>query len=168
MKNLLTIAFLFLLLTSSGLMAQEKQIKFSASPGVTIPTGLYGGFFGIGGEVEFKGEYPVAENINLTGSLGLGVFSAKSVNLGFGSSDGKSMTFIPAIVGLDYKANQLHIGIGVGYANYSSGSSEGGFTFRPQIGFDVTDRIQLNMKYTSTSTSFVNINYIGISPVFRF
>jgi hypothetical protein len=168
MKKVFTLSLLFVLTVCSGLLAQDKQIKFSASPGVTIPTGLYGGFFGIGGEVEFKGEYPVAENINLTGSLGLGVFSAKSVNLGFGSSDGKSMTFVPAIVGLDYKANQLHIGIGVGYANYSSGTSEGGFTFRPQIGFDVTDRIQLNMKYTSTSISFVNMNYIGISPVFKF
>jgi hypothetical protein len=169
MKKLLTSAFLFVLLSCTGLMAQDKQIKWSVSPGVAIPTGLYSILLGVGGEVELKGDYPISENVNLTGSLGVGIFSSKSLNFGGGvSSSGKSMTFVPAIVGLDYKIKQLHVGIGLGYANYTVEDSEGGFTFRPQVGFDVTNKILLNLKYTSTSTSFANVNYIGISPVFKF
>jgi hypothetical protein len=169
MKKLLSLAFLLVTFSSASLMAQNKQFKWSAAPGVAIPTGLYSMILGVGGDIELKGEYLIAENINLTGSLGVGMFSPKTIDFGFGSSKGESMTFIPAIIGLDYNIKKLHVGIGVGYANYfTEEDTEGGFTFRPQVGIDLTERIQLNVKYTSTSTSFANINYIGISPVFKF
>ncbi len=164
MKNLLTIAFLFLLLTSSGLMAQEKQIKFSASPSLVLPTGVFSEILSAGGSVEFKGAYSLAENVSLSGSLGYGFMSS---NL----KDGGSTTFVPVMADLSYQLDKLNFGFGVGYISYSfdeSVKSTGGFTIRPQVGFDVSDKIQLNLNYTTTSVEGININYIGISPVFRF
>lgn len=164
MKKFLSIAFLFVLLSCTGLMAQDKQIKFSVTPSLVLPTGVFSEVLSVGGNVELKGEYPVAENINFTGSLGYGFLSSKL-------KDGGSTTFIPVMAGVNYQLNQLNIGFGLGYISYNfdeSVKSTGGFTIRPQVGFDVSDKIQLNLNYTTTSVEGININYIGISPVFKF
>jgi hypothetical protein len=157
-----------LILSSSFLHAQDKALKFSASPSLAIPTGLWAALEGIGGSGEVNVAYPLTDNVNLTGSVGFGFFSGKTIDFGIASTKTNSSTFIPVIAGLDYKLNQIHFGIGLGYVNYTTGTSFGGFTFRPHAGFEITDKIQLNVNYTSTSTDFVNINYVGISPVFKF
>jgi hypothetical protein len=75
------------------------------------------------------------------------------------------------MAGVNYQLNQLNIGFGLGYISYNfdeSVKSTGGFTIRPQVGYDVSDKIQLNLNYTTTSVEGININYIGISPVFKF
>ena len=164
MKKLLSIAFLFVLLSSTGLLAQEKQIKFSASPSLVIPSGLFSEILSVGGSVEFKGEYPLTENVNASGSIGYGFLSSKLKDAG-------TTTFIPVMAGLNYQLDKLNFGFGVGYVSFKfdeSVQSTGGFTIRPQVGFDVTDKIQLNLNYTTTSVEGFNINYIGISPVIKF
>lgn len=165
MKKLLLLA---LLLSSTGLIAQEKALKFSASPSIAIPTGIWAAVQGIGGSGEINVAYPLTDKVSLTGAVGFGFFSGKTIDFGIASTKTKSSTFIPVIAGLDYKLNQIHFGIGLGYVNYTTDSSVGGFTFRPHAGFEISDKIQLNVNYTSTSTDFVNINYVGISPVFKF
>jgi hypothetical protein len=137
MKKLLLLA---LLLSSTGLIAQEKVLKFSVSPSIAIPTGLWAAVEGIGGSGEINVAYPLTDKVSLTGAVGFGFFSGKTIDFG----------------------------IGLGYVNYTTDSSVGGFTFRPHAGFEISDKIQLNVNYTSTSTDFVNINYVGISPVFKF
>jgi hypothetical protein len=165
MKKLLIIV---VFMASHVLFAQEKAIKFSASPSLAIPTGLWAALEGIGGSGEINMAYPLTDKVSLTGAVGFGFFSGKTIDFGIASTKTKSSTFIPVIAGLDYKLNQLHFGIGLGYVNYTTDSSVGGFTFRPHAGFEISDKIQLNVNYTSSSTDFVNINYVGISPVFKF
>ena len=164
MKKLFTLTLLFVLFASVSTFAQDKKINFSVSPSLALPSGRFSDVLSIGGDLEVKGEYPLTENVNFTGAVGFGLFSYKN-------SGGGSTTFIPAIVGLNYNLEKLQVGFGVGYVSYkfgSSSSSNGGFTLRPQVGFDLTDKVQLNLNYTSTTIEGINVNYIGISPVIKF
>jgi hypothetical protein len=165
MKKLLLITLLF---ASSSIFAQESQLKLSASSSLTIPTGLWAALQSVGGSAEINLAYPLTEKVDVIGSVGYGFFSGKTINFGIGSTKAKSSSFIPVMAGLDYKLNQVHFGLSLGYVNYTTDDSFGGFSFRPHAGFEITDKIQLNVNYTSTSTDFVNINYVGISPVFKF
>ncbi len=140
MKKLLLIA---LLISSNALFAQNKNLKFSVSPSLAIPTGFWALGQGIGGSAELKGDYELTDNVSLFGSVGFGFFSGKTIDFGIASAKTKSSTFIPVIAGLDYKLSQIHFGLGVGYVNYQTDSSVGGFTFRPHAGFDISDKIQL-------------------------
>ncbi len=164
MKKLFTLSLLFVLFACVGVFAQDKQIKFSLSPSIALPQGIISDLVTVGGTLEVKGEYPLNEAVNFYGSLGFGLAAYKSNISG-------SASFIPALVGLTYTQNRFHAGFGVGYVSYKLDRSIdrlGGFSFRPQMGFDITDKFQLNFNYTATSTKEIDISYIGISPVIKF
>jgi hypothetical protein len=66
-------------------------------------------------------------------------------------SNGYNVAFVPMLVGVNLKLSGFTPGFGFGYGSSTAGgSSAGGFTYSPQIGYHF-DKIELVAHYTSTN-----------------
>jgi hypothetical protein len=66
-------------------------------------------------------------------------------------SNGYNVAYIPMLVGINYKLAGFTPGFGIGYGSSTAGgSSAGGFTYSPQIGYNF-DKIEIVAHYTSTN-----------------
>ena len=80
-KSLLSIA-LVLGLVSTTLVTNAQNGRFSVGAELALPMGDFGdaASTGFGGSVRY--EYPVNDNIGLTGTVGYLIFSGKTVEIG--------------------------------------------------------------------------------------
>jgi len=80
-------------------------------------------------------------------------------------SNGYNVAFIPMLVGVNLKLSHFTPGLGIGYGSSTAGgSSSGGFTYSPQIGYTI-NKIELVAHYTSSnlsSGSANNWNIVGV------
>ena len=80
-------------------------------------------------------------------------------------SNGYNVAFIPMLVGVNLKLSGFTPGLGIGYGSSTAGgSSTGGFTYSPQIGYTF-DKVELVAHYTSTNLnngSANNWNMVGL------
>ena len=129
------IFFGILVLGLSSLNAQDKQFQFGIGPALSVPTGFLQFSQGLGFGAELTALYSITENIKITGQTGYHSFSGKE----FLGSKSPTATFIPIILGLRYSSKGLIVGLGIGYGMYDfgEGDKESGFSFRPQIGYDL-------------------------------
>jgi hypothetical protein len=66
-------------------------------------------------------------------------------------NNGFNVAYIPLQVGVNVKINNFRPGIGIGYgSSTASGSTTGGFTLNPQVGYHLNN-IDFVLHYTSTS-----------------
>ncbi|MEI8099660.1 MAG: hypothetical protein WCG74_12530 [Sediminibacterium sp.] len=155
----------FIIVLATNIKAQDKIVKFGIGPSISVPTGIFQLGHGIGLGLEITSTYPISETINVIGQLGYHSFSGKE----FLGDKPPAASFIPIIAGIRYSSKGLLVGIGIGYGmyNFGDGDTESGFTFRPQIGYDL-GKIEILGGYTSTSTSSFNVNYFGITTAYKF
>jgi hypothetical protein len=160
MKKLTTIAGL--LLASTSIFGQSNPIKLSLRGTFALPTGDWKLLQSTGGLVELQANKSLSDNFSLFGSVGYGRFAGKEGIEGTG--------VLPILAGLNIDGRVFHAGLGFGYTSVlvGGGSSIGGFTFRPEIGINLSKQVQLNLNYTSTNTKEFYVNYIGITPVIKF
>jgi hypothetical protein len=158
MKKLTTITVLLLL--SVSIFAQTPKLSLRGT--LAFPTGDWKLLQSTGGLVELQANKSLSDNFSLFGSIGYGRFAKKE------GIDGSGV--LPILLGLNCDGQLLHAGIGFGYTSvlFGAGYSLGGFTFRPEIGVNVSKKVQLNLNYTITNTKEFFVNYVGITPVFKF
>jgi hypothetical protein len=158
MKKLTIIAAL--LLTATSIFAQSHPIKLSLRGTLALPTGDWKLAQSTGGLVELQANKSLSDNFSLFGSVGYGRFAGKDYSEGTG--------ILPILAGLNFDGPVFHAGLGFGYTNLIGAFTVGGFTFRPEIGINVSKKVQLNLNYTSVGTKGFSVNYIGITPVIKF
>jgi hypothetical protein len=158
MKKLTIIAGL--LLASTSIFAQSHPIKLSLRGSLTLPTGDWKLGQTTGGLLEFQANKSLSDNFSLFASVGYGRFAGKDYADGTG--------ILPILAGLNFDGPVFHAGLGFGYTNLIGAFTVGGFTFRPEVGVNLSKKLQLNVNYTSVKITNSNVNYIGITPVFKF
>jgi hypothetical protein len=68
-------------------------------------------------------------------------------------NNGFNVAYIPLVVGLNMKVNGFTPGIGIGYASSTAGGSTiGGFTVSPQIGYQI-NKLELLANFNSTNVT---------------
>ncbi len=160
MKKLTIIAGLLLAFTS--IFAQSQPVKLSLRGTLAFPTGDWKILQSTGGIVELQANKSLSDNFSLFGSVGYGRFAGKE------GIDGSGV--LPILAGLNFDGELFHAGLGFGYTSVmvGGGSSVGGFTFRPEVGVNLSKKVQLNLNYTSANTKDFYVNYVGITPVIKF
>jgi hypothetical protein len=73
------------------------------------------------------------------------------------NNPGYNVAFVPLLIGLNYKLDGLTPGIGIGYGSSTAGgSTTGGFTISPQIGYTY-NKYDFIIYYTNTTTNSYNL-----------
>ncbi len=163
MKKMLAAFILILAFSISN--AQDKGLQIGVGPALSIPTGVLQIGQGLGIGAEITAAFPISESLNIFGQTGYHSFSGKTT---FGTKN-PAVSFIPVIAGLRYGLKGLILGLGVGYGmyNFGEGDKESGFTFRPQMGYDL-GKIEILGSYNSTSLSGANATNFAISAAYKF
>ena len=142
--------------------AEVKKLTLGVGPVVSFPTGDFGKVYNLGIGAEAQASLGIAPSFEGFGQVGYSSFSVKS-SLGSGS-----IGFMPILVGARYINNGLSFGAGLGYGSFSgSGSSEGGFTYSPQVGYNFS-KIQATLHYTSVSLDGGSFGMFGLKAFYNF
>ena len=76
----------------------------------------------------------------------------KSIDIGIGSVDVPDVQFIPVAASGRFNASdEFTIGADLGYALGLNDGNDGGFYYRPIVGYGVSDNIELSLSYTGIS-----------------
>lgn len=81
----------------------------------------------------------------------------------------KDVQFLPiAAVGRFYATEKFKIGADLGYAIGLDDGNDGGFYYRPMVGFDVTNKIEFNLSYSGISVDGGTWSVISYGVMFEF
>ena len=159
MKKTILIVATFIAISLSAIAQNEtsvkKDFKFSIGVNAGIPVGDIKPFssFVIGGDLQ--GEYALAPTFGVTLSAGYLNFSGKS---GISSSG-----FIPILLGGKYYFTDNvygHAQFGISLSTEKDGGSA--FTYAPSIGYALSEKFDVALKYQSATKNSFNISFIGI------
>lgn len=121
-----------LLMLQINAFGQEKgQLKLSFGPGVALPMGNFGDYYGmgIGGTVEAR--YFISENISIGGNLGYYSFTEKTTEDLLKSSDNKAtFSFMPLLGNVSYFLSEE------GFKPYVAGNL-GLYMWKEKVTYDV-------------------------------
>ena len=139
----------------------KKDFKFSIGVNAGIPVGDIKPFssFVIGGDLQ--GELGVAPTFGLTLSAGYLNYLGKS---------GLSSTgYIPILLGGKYYFTDKiygHAQFGLSLSTEKDGGSA--FTYAPSIGYVVSEKFDVAIKYQSATKNSFNVSFIGIRIAYSF
>ncbi|MFB9052264.1 hypothetical protein ACFFVB_04160 [Formosa undariae] len=99
--------------------------------------------------------YPIAPSINMGFATGYSVVYNDYDGIFSESWFAEDVQFIPVSIATRYiPTSKVEFGADLGYAiSLTDDLFDGGFYYRPVIGFNVTDLIQLNFSYTGVSNN---------------
>jgi hypothetical protein len=88
---------------------------------------------------------------------------------GGGSIKYDATGYIPILAGVRvYPSATFFIGGQVGYGLFTgNGSSDGGFNYQPQVGYNAS-QFQLILNYNGVSINSYNYGHIGLTGIFKF
>jgi hypothetical protein len=163
MKKLIIITGL--LFASATIFAQSRPIKLSLRGSLTSPTGDWKISKSTGGLLELQANKALSNHFSLFASVGYGRFSGNKNLDGLGSS------ILPILAGFNIDGKVVHAGLGIGYSRFTEDGSlsNAGISVRPELGVNLSKKVQLNLNYTYTITgSYYKVSYVGITPVIKF
>jgi hypothetical protein len=143
----------------------EQVFKFGLGGTISVPLSDLKLITTYGIGFEATAVYNFSENIAGFAQGGINVFKGK---MDFGQEN--SVLNIPILAGARYKINGFFAGAGIGYSSYHSsgwGSGTSGFTYSPQIGYDMGS-YQFLLHYTSTSVTGGSLSYVGLKAFHTF
>ena len=144
---------LVIVLALSIVSNAQNGLNIGGSIGFPINSSSYDFTFG----------YTLDANILFELHPGFSFWITSGYGQGFGDTyrvlgvefDVEDYQYVPvALAGRHYVNNKLVWGTDVGYAIAVSDVDRGGFYFRPMIGFNVTNKLQLNANYVGISDRF--------------
>lgn len=163
MKKVLLIATIAL--ASFGVNAQEG---FKLGLNLGLPTGDAGDVssFSVGLDAYYM--FDGSEEFNFGIASGFTNAFGKSIDLGdFGSVEIEDVQFMPIAAAGRYNASEeLSIGADLGYALGISEGNDGGFYYRPIVGYNVSENIEINASYTGISLDGGSWSTINLGVLF--
>ena len=156
MKKVLFIVFLAIA-GVSNVNAQEGVLNGGFNLG--LPTGDTSNVssFTIGGELNYM--FPVADGFTLGPSIQYSYYTGKD---GF---DGISVLPISGAARFNV-SEKFVVGANLGYALGLTDGIDGGFFYRPVVGYKIGDTTQLNLSYSGITNDGLDINNIAIGVMF--
>ena len=166
--------FLFAALLVLGMSSMYGQGVFKAGAVLAIPTGDAAEFsgFGLGADVYYMFGKEDAW-LNFGPTVGFRNYFGKEIEADlFGetfSIDIGDVQFLPLAGAFRAKAfGLLNWGTDIGYAVGISDGNDGGFYFRPIVGVDIADAIEVNASYELISLDGGNWNALTFGILFEF
>ena len=132
---------------------------FKLGGNVGIPVGDASDFynFNIGLDVNFLWE--------TSSSFDVGI--ATGFSNGFGEEDFDDAQFLPIAAAGRFNASEnFKIGADLGYAIGINDGNDGGFYYRPMVGYDVSENIELNLSYSGVSLDGWTWSTINLGVMF--
>jgi len=140
----------------------QKSFTFGIGPNIGVPVGDASDItsFIVGGEVQ--GECKFNKNVSAVFTSGYTHFIGKDLGLGVKINYGA----IPVLAGIRYYPSaKFFIGGQAGYGFFTGDASNGGFAYKPQIGFDA-GAAQIAVSYNAI-TNNGTIGWVGLSGIFK-
>jgi hypothetical protein len=161
-KLLLIVVLLVLAGSVNAQSKDEKPFKIGIGALVGLPLGDYSNVASLAYGVDLMGEYAVASACAITLSAGYLDWAKKS---GYSGNSG----MIPVLAGLKYDFSDKIYGsaqAGVSFSTQSGGGSA--FTFAPGVGYKISDKFDLLLKYQSASNNGANASFLGVRAGWTF
>jgi len=156
-----------------GFSVMSAQGGFKVGANFALPVGDAGDVssFSIGLDaaylIEVSDKFSVGGATGFTNAFG----KTESINI-FGYSvevDYDDVQFIPVAAAARFNATDaLYVGADLGYAIGINDGNDGGFYYRPRVGYSFTDMIGANISYTGVSLDGGDWSTIGLGVEFSF
>lgn len=158
--KLLLFVMLFVLAVSVNAQTKEatdeKPFKIGVGALVGLPMGDVTDFFSLAYGVDLMGEYAVASSFALTLSAGYVDFAKKS---GVTGNTGR----IPVLAGVKYYfSEKLYGSAQAGLSFGTASGSESAFTFAPGVGYQLSEKFDISLKYQSATKNSWNTAFLGL------
>jgi len=156
MKKFLLAAFLTI--ASLGTV-NAQQGTLNGGFNIGLPTGDTSNVssFTIGGELNYM--IPVAENVTLGPSVQYSYYAGKD--------DFDGISVLPISGAVRFNISEMFVlGANLGYAVGLSDGIDGGFYYRPVLGYKIGDTTQLNLSYSGITNDGLEINNVAIGVMF--
>ena len=157
---LLVMLFVFAVSVNAQTKAAAKDTKsFTIGAGVTLglPTGDYTTMESLAYGIDLMGEISVAKSFAITVSAGYLDFAKKS---GFSAA---KLGLIPVLGGVKFGLSEKLYGSAQAGLSFSTASGGGSaFTYAPGIGYKVSDKFDLLLKYQAASKNSATNAFFGL------
>ncbi len=162
-KFLLTIA-----MVAFGFAANAQDGEFNAGVNLGLPIGdvsdAYS--FTLGAEVNYL--FSVSDDFKVGPSVGYVQFFGKDFDVLGVSIPGVDASFMPlAAAGRFAVSDEFTLGADLGYAiGLSPDGNDGGFYYRPMVGYNISDNVMLQATYSGVSVEGGSFSNIGLGVMF--
>ncbi|MCL7764198.1 hypothetical protein MPF19_12285 [Polaribacter sp. Z014] len=165
MKKLLLVAFVAIMGVSS-INAQEGILNGGVNVG--IPTGDANDFYGLTLGAELNYMFPISEGFTFGPSVQYSHFFGKDIDvIGVSSIEVSDASFLPISGAARFNVSEKFVvGANLGYAVGLSDGLDGGFYYRPLVGYKVGDSTQLNVSYSGITNDGIDVNNISLGVMF--
>ncbi|SNR15680.1 outer membrane beta-barrel protein [Tenacibaculum jejuense] len=159
-KLLLTIAVI-----AFGFVAKAQDGQFNVGGYIGLPIGDAGDAysFSYGAEVNYL--FELSEEFQLGPSLSYQQYLGDTV-AGF---EIPSVAFLPIAAAARYSISEkFSVGADLGFALGIDEGNDGGFYYRPMVGYQVFDKVTLQLSYSGISVEGATVSNIGLGAVYSF
>lgn len=142
---------------------QERELNVGVNGGIT--TGIIKNYASAAFGIEANYLFDWYEDFKLGPSVNLIYFSPK----GEAGEDAKPFIYMPVGGSVIFKANteKFYIGTDLGYAvGISPSGDRGGIFFKPQVGYQISDNLKLNIFYATVKKRQPSYEYVGLGVLF--
>ena len=147
----------------------QAQEGFGAGVNLGLPVGdlddAYG--FNIGIDAQYLGA--VSETFYAGGTVGYSRYFGKTYDIAPGVEiDPEDISFLPiAAVAKFMVTEDFSIGTDLGYAVSLKDEIDGGFYYRPKLGYRIADAIELNLSYAGISLDGATASTLNMGVMFQ-
>ncbi|MDO6601020.1 outer membrane beta-barrel protein [Tenacibaculum sp. 1_MG-2023] len=154
-KLLLSIA-----LVAFTFAATAQDGKFNLGVNLGLPTGDVSDFYSFVGSIEANYLFDVSEEFQVGPSASYSHFFGEE---GFGD-----ISFLPLAAAARFNASeQFVLGADLGYAiGISPDENDGGFYYRPMVGYNLNDKVMLQVSYSGVSMDGGSFANFGLGAMF--
>ena len=161
-KFLLTIA-----MVAFGFAANAQDGEFNAGVNLGLPVGDVSDFssFALGAEVNYL--FSVSDDFKVGPSVSFVNYFGKDFTIGGVTVPGSDASFLPiAAAGRFAISEDFTLGADVGYAVGINEGNDGGFYYRPMVGYNISEKIMLQATYSGVSNDGATAANIGLGVMF--
>ena len=164
MKKVLLVAFVAIMGVST-INAQEGVLNGGVNVG--IPTGDANDFYGAALGAELNYMFPVADGFTLGPSVQYSHFFGKDIDTALGTVEVSDASYLPISGAARFNVSEKFVvGANLGYAVGLSEDLDGGFYYRPVVGYKIGDTTQLNISYSGISNDVLDMNNVSLGVMF--
>jgi hypothetical protein len=164
MKKLLFIAFVAVIGLGSA-NAQKGVLNGGLNVGLPVGNADDISNFVLGAELNYM--FPVAEGVTLGPSVQYSHFFGEEYEFLGNTIEASDVSFLPVSGAVRFNITQDFVaGANLGYAIGLNDGNEGGFYYRPMLGYKIADNTQLNISYAGISNDGSDFSNIAIGIMF--
>ncbi|HLV15517.1 MAG TPA: hypothetical protein VKY41_10070 [Xanthomarina sp.] len=152
-----------------GFSVINAQSGLKAGAHVALPIGDSGDYSSVSIGLDVAYLVAVSDQFSVGGATGFTNAIAKSYDFLGASIKGDDVQFVPVAGAARFNATEeFYVGADLGYAVGINDNNDGGFYYRPRVGYSFTDMIGANFSYTGISRDGGSWSTIGVGIEFSF